>query len=156
MSATLELFEDWKKAKGYATDSAAGDALKVSKQTVNNWRSRGGNGEAHIIERMAADLGRDPIPYVLQAFSEASKSADARRSLGRMARSLGAACLALALLPLSLPQRAEAIEIGNSIISRHIHYAKWITAMVRRSMGRCADFWESSPCSPLASPPARS
>lgn len=155
MSATNDLFVRWKAYKGVQSDREAAGMLGVSHGTPHHWKN-GRNGAPAVIERMAKDLGIDPIPTILQAFAEAANDAADKKTLGRLARSLGAACLALALLPLSLPQRVEAIEIGNSIISRHIHYAKWITAMVRRSMGRCADFWESSPCSPLASSPARS
>lgn len=150
MSATLELFEAWKAAKGYATDSAAGHALKVSRQTVNNWRSRGGNAEPHVIERMAADLGRDPVPVILQAFAEAARDAEAKRTLGRLARRLGAACVALlALAPWMMPSSAHAATQSHEG-PRLIHYAKWLTDGLNRLRAWCRDFWESSPCSPLA------
>lgn len=131
MSATIELFEAWKKAKGYATDAAAGHALKVSKQAVNNWRSRNGNAEAHVIERMCRDLGRDPAPVMLQAFAEAAKSAEAARSLMRVARQLGAACVALlALVPLMLHsspvEAAGARTAEGSVAPQLIHYAHFV------------------------------
>lgn len=158
MSATTDLFADWKQAKGYTTDSAAADALRVSKQAVHNWRDRDGNAEAHVLERMAADLGRDPVPYILRAFSEAAKSADAARSLSRLARKLGAACVALlAVAPLMLhSSHAEAAGAQNAqnATVHPIHYAKWLTVRVRRFRAWYRDFLEPSPCSPLASYPA--
>lgn len=142
MNATLELFEDWKKARGFTTDSAAGHALGVTRQTVNNWRSRGGNAEAHVIERMANDLGKDPIPYILRAFSEASKSAEAGRSLARMAKKLAASGLALllAVMPYSAPtasvvkgSESTAIYIMRTAIVRiilmwigRVHPSLWV------------------------------
>lgn len=139
MNATLELFEDWKKARGFTTDSAAGHALGVTRQTVNNWRSRGGNAEAHVIERMANDLGKDPIPYILRAFSEASKSAEAGRSLARMAKKLAASGLALllAVMPFLAPTADAVNVLGNS---RDIHYAQRI---VRIILGAIARLWPS-------------
>lgn len=139
MNATLELFEDWKKAKGFETDSAAGHALGLSRQTVNNWRSRGGNAEAHIIERMAADLGKDPIPYILRAFSEASKSAEAGRSLARMAKKLAASSLALLLAwtPFSAPTASDVIGLGNS---RDIHYAQYAMRKILAAIGAVLAF----------------
>lgn len=154
MSATLQLFEDWKRAMGHATDTAAGAALRVSKQAVHNWRTRDGNAEAHIIERMAKDLDRDPVPVILQAFSEAAKSAEAARSLTRMARRLGAACFALlTLAPLmmhSSPAAAAGGGNATSEASHLIHYAKWLTVRARRFRAWLRDFLESAPCNPLA------
>jgi len=129
MSATLELFEEWKKAKGFSSDRAAGHALKVTAQTVNNWRSRNGNAEAHVIERMCADLGRDAIPYILRAFSEASKNADAARTLARMAKKLAASGLALLLawMPFFAPTADAVNVLGNS---RDIHYAQYALRII--------------------------
>lgn len=139
MSATLELFEEWKKEKGFASDRTAGHALKVTAQTVNNWRSRDGNAEAHIIEKMANDLGRDPIPYILRAFSEASKSADAGRSLARMAKKLAASGLALLLawMPFSAPTASDVIGLGNS---RDIHYAQYAMRKILAAIGAVLAF----------------
>lgn len=153
MSATNELFQRWKAHKRITTDSDAAKELGTSHGAPHHWK-QGRNASAAVIERMAKDLGEDPIPVILQAFAEASRDAADRKTLGRLARSLGAACLALALLPLWLPQRAEAIEIGTSINSPHIHYAKWLTARLRRVRAWWRDFLESAPCNPLASAPA--
>lgn len=144
MSATLELFEDWKKAKGYATDSAAGHALKLSRQTVNSWRARNGNAEPHVIERMANDLGRDPIPYVLQAFSEAAKDADARRTLAKMAKKLAASSMALllALMPYFAPTNADASESGSA---RYIHYAHSAMRKILAALGALPGFLSVRP-----------
>src|SRR5690606_5965831 len=66
MSITAELFERWKKARGYTSDRAALLALDVSHGAAVHWRA-GRNAEVHIIERMARDLGDDPLQAVARA-----------------------------------------------------------------------------------------
>lgn len=144
MSATVDLFEEWKKAKGFTSDRAAGHALKVSPQAVNNWRTRDGNAEAHVIERMANDLGRDPIPYILQAFSEAAKDAEARRTLAKMAKKLAANSMALllALMPYFAPTNADANESGSA---RYIHYAHLAMRKILAALGALPGFLSARP-----------
>ena len=158
MSATLELFEAWKAKQGFETDSAASHALKVTRQTVNNWRSRNGNAEAHVIERMCRDLGRDPAPVMLQAFAEAAKNAEAARSLMRVARKLGAACLALlAVAPLTMhSSTAESAEGLQTVRERAqlIHYAKWAQATARAFLARCRSLTAPRPQPPNLEPHA--
>lgn len=98
VSATTELFDRWKAAKGHKTDTSAADALGLSKQAVNNWRTRDGNGEADAIEKMCRDLNEDPVKVILQAYSEAAKHAESRRTLERLARRFGAVVLALGMM----------------------------------------------------------
>lgn len=113
MSATNDLFTRWKAHKGVGTDSEAARILNVSHGAPHHWR-QGRNGSAALIERMAKDLGIDPIPVILQAFAEAARDAEDKRTLGRLARRLGAACLALlALAPMVMPSNAHAATEGH-------------------------------------------
>lgn len=157
MSATNELFTRWKAHNRIQTDAEAAKLLGVSHGTPHHWR-QGRNGAASVIERMAKDLGVDPIPTILQAFAEAARDAEDRKTLGRLARRLGAACVALlAAAPLMLHSshaQAAGAQETPSALHQPIHYAKWLTARVRRFRAWCRDFLEPSPCSPLASYPA--
>jgi hypothetical protein len=85
MSATWELFERWKARNGHASNSAGAEALGTARQTVQNWKD-GRNGDAHFIERMAKDLGEDPVAVILEAFAEAARDAEAKRALQRLAK----------------------------------------------------------------------
>lgn len=113
MSATWELFERWKARNGHASNSAGAEALGTARQTVQNWKE-GRNAEAHFIERMAKDLGEDPVPVILEAFAEAARDAEARRALQRLAKRFRGAALALALgaLPLMSPSASQARPDG--------------------------------------------
>lgn len=86
MSVSYELFLQWKTLKNFASDRAAALELVGSASTVDNWKRRGSNGEAHVIERMCKDLGVDPIPYIMRCFEEAAKG-DAKRALSRILKS---------------------------------------------------------------------
>jgi len=125
MTATLALFERWKAHKKLLSDREAAKVLGLSHGAPHLWRT-GRNGSAAVIERMAKDLGEDPVPVILQAFAEAARDAEDKRTLGRLAKRLGAACWALvALMPLlSAAPNVEAMEQCDS--ARPIHYAHFV------------------------------
>lgn len=104
MSATWKLFERWKTAKSHTSNNAAALDLGTTRQTVQNWKD-GRNGEAHFIERMAKDLGEDPVPVILEGFAEAARDAQARKALQRLAKRFRGVGLAVVLgaLPLTMP-----------------------------------------------------
>lgn len=107
MTATLGLFDRWKAAKGIGSDREAAKVLGLSHGAPTQWRT-GRNGSASVIERMAKDLGEDPIPVILQAFAEAARDAEDRKTLGKLAKRLGAACVALLMLSPMIPTNANA------------------------------------------------
>lgn len=150
MTATFSLFERWKAAKGYDTDSAAANQLGVTRAAVSLWR-QGRNGSASLIERMAKDLGEDAVPVILQAFAEAARDAEDKRTLGRLAKRLGAACVALlALAPWTQPASAQE-RVGTQEAVQLIHYAQWLTVRLRQFRAWCRPFGVQPPCNPLAS-----
>lgn len=118
MSATWELFQRWKARMGHESNNAAASDLGTARQTVQNWKD-GRNGEAHFIERMAKDLGEDPVPVLLEAFAEAARDAEARRALQRLAKRFRGAALACALgaLPLMAPSAPQAATCGRTSYS---------------------------------------
>lgn len=160
MSATNDLFARWKAHKGIETDSEAARVLNVSHGAPHHWR-QGRNGSAAVIERMAKDLGEDPVPVILQAFAEAARDAEDKRTLGRLARRLGAACLALlALSPAVLPSSATAQEIVTPYTlcaigrrARRAILARWRSLIAPRLQPPTLEPYEwnrfaSSPASP--------
>lgn len=160
MSATFSLFERWKAAKGYATDSAAADGLGVTRAAVSLWR-QGRNGNAALVERMAKDLGEDPVPVILQAFAEAARDAEDRKTLGRLARKLGAACLALFVLAPMLSNSANAATrpglSANPVYTLCAMVQAWIAGLSRSvSLARARWLTPTEPpqCSLFASNPA--
>lgn len=155
MSATFELFTRWRSAKGFTTDAEAARYLRIHVSTITPWKLHGRNGSPAVIERMAKDLGEDPVPTILKAFSEAARDAEDRKTLGRLARSVGAACLALLMLAPWTQQASAHSHRDSSAAAHPIHYAKWRIAARRRLQAWFRAFAEYSPCSPLALHPAR-
>lgn len=160
VSATFSLFERWKAAKGFTKDSDAAKALGVTRAAVSLWKT-GRNGGPSVIYRMAEDLGDEPTKHVLASLSEATANVKDKKTLARLARRLGAACLAvLALAPWMIHSRpSEATGGANGTPERvHlIHYAKWLL----RALGRFGTGFavrvtpsENSTCAPLALCPA--
>lgn len=136
MSATNDLFTRWKAHMRLQSDREAAAKLGLSHGAPHLWRT-GRNGSAAVIERMAKDLGEDPVPVILQAFAEAARDAEDKRTLGRLARRLGAACVALlALAPWMMPSSANAATEGNEEAPRLIHYAQLVRRAVRLILAR--------------------
>ncbi len=118
MTATFRLFERWRASKKIESLRAAADELGVSKQGPTDWKN-GHNAKAHVIERMAKDLGEDPVPVIIEALTEAEKDADAKRALQRLAKRFRGtlAATALALVPLlsAGPVSAHSASTGYSL-----------------------------------------
>jgi hypothetical protein len=93
---------------------------------------------------MARDLGEDPIPVILQAFAEAARDADDKRTLAKLARRLGAACVALlAAAPLmmhSSPAVAEASQNAQQNAAHPIHYAQWLVLRIAAQFPQTRQF----------------
>jgi len=108
MSATFNLFGRWKQHKGFKSDNQAAIALGIPRQTVQNWKE-GRNGEPEYIERMAHDLGEDPVKTILEAYAEQKKGASAR-VLVKLSKRFGAVVLAVVLFQ---GATANPIEING-------------------------------------------
>lgn len=92
MTATTELLDRYRQAKGLKSDNAAALSLGVKRQTINNWRMRGSQGEPHLIERMCDTLQMDPAPWLLRALQEQSHNAN-KQVWQRLTHRLGYAVL---------------------------------------------------------------
>jgi len=97
MSVTYRLFQRWTAKKKIPSAAEGCAALGLERQAATYWKS-GRNAEAHIIERMAIDLGEEPAGYILAANAEKVRNSDERTTLLRTAKRLGYAAL-LFLVP---------------------------------------------------------
>lgn len=96
MSATYRLFTRWKEAKGFKSERAACLALGLSSGTVVHWKG-GRNGEPEYIEKMAHDLGEDPVKTILEAYAE-QKTGNSQRVLVKLSKRFGAVVLTLFMI----------------------------------------------------------
>lgn len=117
MSVTFELFNRWADAQKYTSIRQAVLALGLKPQAATYWKE-GRNAEAHIIEKMASDLGENASAYILAAAAEKVRSADEKRTLLRLARQFGyAAMVMIALSPtLSLNNISCVPTVGTMYI----------------------------------------
>lgn len=96
MSATYRLFERWRLAKGYGSANQGAIALGVDRQRVQKWKD-GGNAHPDLIEKMAHDLGEDPVRTILEAYAEQEKGQSAR-VLEKLSKRFAAVALVLITL----------------------------------------------------------
>jgi hypothetical protein len=97
MSATIELFEQFKEHLTVRSDHAAGRILGVKPQTISNWRTRGSQAEPKLIETMCHKMDMDPTPWLLRAQAEQAHDPANVMVWKRMASRLGVALSAIAL-----------------------------------------------------------
>jgi len=119
MSATIELFEHYKRAIGVQADRLAAQALGVKSQTVSNWRTRGSQAEPWLIEAMCTQLGCNVAPWLIRTLAEQATGAHNRKVWERLGKGMGyrvASWIAMVGLPLAgLIEMAESM--GTSVAS---------------------------------------
>ncbi|QEE23188.1 hypothetical protein CS053_00760 [Rhodanobacter glycinis] len=89
MSATIELFEQYKQSIGVHADRLAAQALGVKSKTVSNWRTRGSQAEPWLIEKMCETLGHDATPWLIRALAEQATGPHNRKVWMRVGKGLG-------------------------------------------------------------------
>jgi transcriptional regulator with XRE-family HTH domain len=83
VSATYELFNAFKAAKGLTSDNQGAIALGVTRATVSLWK-QGRNAEIQLIEKMAKAVGENPAAWAMLVMSERSLGEE-KRVLERLA-----------------------------------------------------------------------
>ncbi len=111
-SATFKLFQLWKSEKNYASAMQACEALGLERMAATHWKN-GRNAEAHIIEKMAREIGHPPEAWVLAAASEKTIKPIERTTLMKMAKKLGYAAALLLTLG-SVCELNHSIQVYNS------------------------------------------
>lgn len=116
MTATTELLDMYRQARNLKSDNAAALSLGVKRQTINNWRMRGSQGEPHLIERMCDAIGLDPGPWLLRALAEQSPAVANKQVWNRLTHRLGYAVsagfmLAASWAAMALDTLAEVVPL---------------------------------------------
>jgi len=105
MSATIELFEQYKLHIGVQADRLAAQELGVKSQTVSNWRTRGSQAEPWLIESMCTKLKCDATPWLIRTLAEQAAGARNRavwEHVGKALKSRFLGIIALLGLPTAL------------------------------------------------------
>lgn len=104
MTATVQLLDKYKAARGIATDMAAAESLRVGKAAVSKWRNGGGHPDADSVEAMCVAIG-EPVAHWLHLIeAERARTPAARRVWLRLAQAAAAIAIAVGLTgtPLSV------------------------------------------------------
>ena len=89
MSATLDLFEQFKRHRGMQADRTAAAALGVKSQTVSNWRTRGSQAEPWLIEKMCEAMDADLTQWLLRVQMEQAPNIENKQAWRRVCEKLG-------------------------------------------------------------------
>lgn len=95
MTYANALIDRWKKKRNIESDNQAALALGVAKQAVSKWRNDQASPEVTTIEKMAVDLGLNPIAAVANVNAERGSNEEVKAFWGRVARSISMLCLAV-------------------------------------------------------------
>jgi hypothetical protein len=98
MSATLELFEQFKRHLEVQADRTAAATLGVKSQTVSNWRTRGSQAEAWLIEKMCVAIDADLAEWLLRVQMEQAPNIENKQAWRRVCEKLGYQTAGLAAL----------------------------------------------------------
>lgn len=115
MSATLELFERYKLHMGVQADRLAAQMLGVKSQTVSNWRTRGSQAEAWLVEEMCHALHVDVTPWLLCTQMEQCPSARNRQVWRRVVGRLGYPIATIATAIVSLSAWVSCLSEGSFV-----------------------------------------
>lgn len=105
MSATLELFEQFKRRLGMQADRTAAAALGVKSQTVSNWRTRGSQAEPWLIEKMCVAIDADLAGWLLRVQMEQAPNIENKLAWRRVCEKLGYQTAGIAALLTSASTR---------------------------------------------------
>lgn len=127
MSATIELFEQYKQAIGVQADRLAAQALGVKSQTVSNWRTRGSQAEPWLIEKMCVVLGHDATPWLVRMLTEQATVPHNRKVWERVSQGLGYKIAGtVALLGVHAVWMCRLASEGVQVMTNAASNSRWI------------------------------
>lgn len=138
MSATYRLFERWRAKKGYKSERQAILALGLSGGAITHWKD-GRNGHPDIIERMAHDLGEDPVRTILEAYAEQEKGQSAR-VLEKLSKRFAAVVLTSFMLLGATANTNEFKGLFASISHSIVYIMSNLKGLFRRYALQCAPY----------------
>ncbi|MBB3228192.1 transcriptional regulator with XRE-family HTH domain [Luteibacter sp. Sphag1AF] len=122
MSATIKLLDAYVKMCSHKNDSEAARALRVTPQTVNNWRKAKSHPDAESVERMCMAVN-EPVAHWLPLIeAERARTPEARRVWLRLAQA--AACITLIAGLTSAPYPAQARGAFFAENASSVYYVK--------------------------------
>ena len=140
MNATNKLLDKWWEIRSPASNKAAGLILGVTGNPISNYRAGLSQAEAHVIERMARDIGDDPLKWLALVESERARRPADKKAWAAAARRLGAAaalaCVLLTALPAHSAPYGQAEQNQPIYIMRNVR--RWL-----RSAFNALRLWNS-------------
>ncbi|HET7267791.1 MAG TPA: DUF3693 domain-containing protein [Oleiagrimonas sp.] len=118
MSATYELFQEWKKHNGISSDYKGALALGISRGTASLWKS-GRNAEAHLIAKMADNIGEDKGAWMAAVQAEKTNSPKERKEWLNLAKRLGYAAAITLAVGAFYPVQAGTATQASGYFSAH-------------------------------------
>ena len=128
MTATATLFERWKAVRGIQSDRQAMRELGLSPGAAVHWKD-GREAGADIIERMAKDIGEDPVKWAALAMAGQTKG-EASRAWSRFARKLGAAAAVGAVALFAHFPTAQATSLNARPVYTLCEVVRRATALI--------------------------
>lgn len=112
MSATTELLDRYKAARGIESDNAAGIALGLKRQTISGWRNQGKQAEPAVLWQMAEAIGEDGGRWLAQVEAERARTKADREAWSILAKRLGA--VAALFVAAALPYQVNASALTGA------------------------------------------
>lgn len=112
MSNAIKLLDKFAQTCLHANDSATARALRVTPQTVNNWRHGRSQPNAESIERMCETLGEPLREWLPLIEAERARTPADRRVWLRMAQATAAVALTLGMGLTSAPLYAHGARLA--------------------------------------------
>jgi hypothetical protein len=99
MSNAIKLLDKYVAVCSHPNDSATGRALRVTPQTINNWRHGRSQPNAESIERMCQAIGEPLRTWLPLIEADRARTPADKRVWLRLAQAAAAVALTIGLLP---------------------------------------------------------
>ncbi|AHX16275.1 hypothetical protein CH75_09200 [Dyella jiangningensis] len=141
MTATIDLLDQYIKARSLTSDNAAAKSLGIGRAAVSKWRNGLGHPDADNVATMCAATGQAIAHWLPLIEAERARNPEARKVWLRLAQLAAAVTLAVGLYPAHAETITAHADVSNSATS--IHYAKlkmpqsWLIIVPRWSRSYC-------------------
>jgi hypothetical protein len=122
MSATIDLLDQYIKARSLTSDNAAAKSLGIGRAAVSKWRNGLGHPDADNVATMCNATGQAIAHWLPLIEAERARNPEARKVWLRLAQLAAMVALAVGIYPAHAEAIATHADVSNSATS--IHYAK--------------------------------
>lgn len=147
-TATTELLDRWKKARGLESDYAAAQALGITRGSPSNWRHGRSHAAAATVTRMANDLGEDAGAWLALIESQRAATGEDRKAWAELARRLGAAATVAAVALFAAP--LATVRAGHSEPVNPVCIMRNVRSRLRAALSALGRSWPHGPAPLLA------